>query len=173
MIYAELFIVSRVKVRSKTLWQEKLGRIIPWSKIYLHSHNGFSTNQEHDVFLRVLHYMLKTGEYFSSWTHLHISLDCSFCLGQLEILEHLFLSCAFAKEVRGWATTLFCKLLGVPNFLPSFQTLIGLDCVEGFPMVTQKLAVCFLKLILYATWHYRKMKCFEKVACTAQSAIAC
>ena len=27
VIYAELLIVSRVKVRSKTLWQEKLGRI--------------------------------------------------------------------------------------------------------------------------------------------------
>ena len=29
VIYAELLIVSRVKVRSKILWQEKLGRIIP------------------------------------------------------------------------------------------------------------------------------------------------
>ena len=79
VIYAELLIVSRVKVRSKTLWQEKLGRNIPWSKIYLHSYKGFSTNQEHDVFFRVLHCVLKTGEYFSSWTRLHISLDCSFC----------------------------------------------------------------------------------------------
>ena len=51
VIYAELLIVSRVKVRSKTLWQEKLGRTIPWSKIYLHSYRGFSMNQEHDVFL--------------------------------------------------------------------------------------------------------------------------
>ena len=51
VIYAEVLIVSRVKVRSKTLWQEKLGRIIPWSKIYLHSYKDFSTNQEHDVFL--------------------------------------------------------------------------------------------------------------------------
>ena len=32
VIYAELLIVSSVNVRSKTLWQEKLGRIIPWSK---------------------------------------------------------------------------------------------------------------------------------------------
>ena len=30
VIYAELLIVSRVKVRSKTLWQEKFGRTIPW-----------------------------------------------------------------------------------------------------------------------------------------------
>ena len=30
VIYAELSVVSRVKVRSKTLWLEKLGRIIPW-----------------------------------------------------------------------------------------------------------------------------------------------
>ena len=44
VIYAELLIVSRVKARSKTLWLEKLGRIIPWSKIYLHSYKGFSTN---------------------------------------------------------------------------------------------------------------------------------
>ena len=41
VIYAELLIVSRVKVRSKTLWQEKLGRTIPWSKIYLHSYRWF------------------------------------------------------------------------------------------------------------------------------------
>ena len=33
VIYAELLIVSRVKVRSKTLWQEKLGTTILWSKI--------------------------------------------------------------------------------------------------------------------------------------------
>ena len=78
VIYAELLIVSRVRVRSK------IGRTIPWSKIYLHSYKGFSTNQEHDVFFRVLHYVLKTGEYFSSWTRLHISLDCSFCPGKLE-----------------------------------------------------------------------------------------
>ena len=104
--YAELLIVSRVKVRSKTLWQEKLGRVIPWSKIYFHSYKGFSTNQEHDVFFRVLQYVLKTGEYFSSWTRPHISLDCCFCPGQLETLEHLFLSCAFAKEIWGWATPL-------------------------------------------------------------------
>ena len=36
VIYAELLIISRIKVRSRTLWQKKLGRIIPWSKIYLH-----------------------------------------------------------------------------------------------------------------------------------------
>ena len=59
-----------------------------------------------------------------------------------------------------------------PNFVPSLQTLIGLDFVENFPMATQKLAVYFLKLILYAIWHYRKMKHFEKVACTAQNAIS-
>ena len=102
VIYAELLIVSRVRVRSKILWQEKHGRTIPSSKIYLHSYKGFSTNQEHDVFFRVSHYVLKTGEHFSSWTRLHISLDCSFCQGQLETSEHLFLSCAFAKEVWGW-----------------------------------------------------------------------
>ena len=123
------------------------------------------------MFFRVLHYVLETGEYFSSWTRLHISLDCSFCPGHLETLEHLFLGCAFTKEVWGWATPLFCKLLGVSNFVPSFQSLIGLDFVEDFPMVTQKLAVYFLKLILYAIWHYKKMKRYEKVACTAQSAI--
>ena len=50
VIYAELLIVSR-EVRSKILWQEKLGRTVLWSKIYLHSYKGFSTNQEHDVFL--------------------------------------------------------------------------------------------------------------------------
>ena len=66
VIYADLLIVSRVKVRSKTQWQEKLCRTIPWSKIYLHSYKGFSTNQEHDIFFRVLHYVLKTSEYFSS-----------------------------------------------------------------------------------------------------------
>ena len=116
--------------------------------------------------------MLKTDEYFSSWTRLHISVDCSFCPGWLETLEHLFLSCAFAKEVWGWATLLFCKLLGDPGFVPSLGTLIGLDFVEDFPMATQKLAVYFLKLILYAIWHFKKMNCFEKVACTAQNAIS-
>ena len=117
VIYAELLIVSRVKVRSKTLWQEKLGRIISWSKIYLHLYKGFSTNQEHDVFFRLLHYVLKTGEYSSSWTRLHISLDCSFCLGQLEPLEHLFLSCAFAKEVGRPPSFANC-LMSLILFLP-------------------------------------------------------
>ena len=121
---------------------------------------------------RVLHYVLKTGEYFSSWTRLHISLNCSFCPGRLETLEHLFLSCAFAKEFWSWATPLFCKLLGGSDIVPSLGTLIGLDFVEGFPMATQKLAVYFLKLILYAIWHFRKMKRFEKVPCTAQNAIS-
>ena len=120
----------------------------------------------------MFHYLLKTGEYFSSWNHLHISLDCSFCPGQLETLEHLFLSCAFAKKVWGWAAPIFCKLLGDPNFVSSLQTLIGVDFVEGFSIATQKLAVYFLKLILYAIWHFRKMKHFEKVACTAQNAIS-
>ena len=82
VIYAELLIVSRVKVRPRLPWQEKLGKNIPWSKVYIHSHKGFSMNQENDVFLRVLHYVLKTDEYFSSLTHLYINLDCSFCLGQ-------------------------------------------------------------------------------------------
>ena len=116
--------------------------------------------------------MLKTGEYFSSWTRLHISLDCSFCPAQLETLERLFLSCAFANEVWGWATPLFCELLGDSGFVPSFGTLIGLDFVEGFPMGIQKLGVYFLKLILYTMWHFRKMKHFEKVACTAQNVIS-
>ena len=39
-------------------------------------------------------------------------------------------------------------------------------------MSTQKLAIYFLKLILYAIWHFRKMKRFEKVACTARNAIS-
>ena len=84
VIYAELLVVSRVRVRSRTLWQDKLGRTIPWSKIYLHSYRGFSMNQEHDVVLKVLHHVLKTGEYFSSWNRLHFCLACSFCPGQLE-----------------------------------------------------------------------------------------
>ena len=116
--------------------------------------------------------MLKTGEYFSFWTCLHISLDCTFYPNRLETLEHLFLNCAFSKEVWGWATSLFCKLLSDPDFVPSLGTLIGLDFVESFPMAIQKLAVYFLKLILYAIWHFRKMKRFEKVACTAQNAIS-
>ena len=66
VIYAELLIVSKVRIRSKTLWQDKLGRTIPWSKVYLHSYRGLSTNQEHDVFFKVVHYVLKTGEYFST-----------------------------------------------------------------------------------------------------------
>ena len=104
VIYAELLIVSRVRVRSSAIWQDKLVRAIPWSKVYLHSCRGFSTNQEHDVFFTVFHYVLKTGDYFSSWNRLDISLDCSFCLGLLETLEHLSLGCAFAKEVWDWAT---------------------------------------------------------------------
>ena len=66
VIYAELLIVSRVRVRSRALWQDKLGRTIHWSKVYLHSYGFFSTNQEHDVFFKVLHYVLKMGEYFNS-----------------------------------------------------------------------------------------------------------
>ena len=66
VIYAELLIVSRVRVRSRVLWQDKLGRTIPWSKVYVHSYRGFSTNQGHDVFFKVFHHVLKTGEYFSS-----------------------------------------------------------------------------------------------------------
>ena len=67
---------------------------------------------------------------------------------------------------------LFCKLLDDPGFVPSLRTLIGLNFVEGFPMATQKLAVYFLNLILYAIWHFRKMKRYEKVACTSQNAIS-
>ena len=44
VIYAELLVVSRVRIWSKTLWQDKLIRNIPWSRIYLHSYRGFSTN---------------------------------------------------------------------------------------------------------------------------------
>ena len=172
VIYAELVIVSRVRIRSKALWQDKLGRTIPWSKIYIHSYRGFSTNQEHNVFFRVVHRVLKTGEYFSSWNRLHISLDCSFCPCQLETLEHLFLDCVFEKEVWSWATPLFCKLLGRLDFLPAPGTLLGLDFLEGFPMATQRLALYFLKLILYAIWHFRKMRHFEKVDCRPQNATA-
>ena len=116
--------------------------------------------------------MLKTGEYFSSWNHLHFCLDCSFCLGQLETLEHLSLNCPFAKGVWTWAAPFFCKVLGVSSFVSSLQTLLGLDFVENFPMATQRLAVYFLKLILFAIWHFRKMKHFEKVNCMSQSAIS-
>ena len=38
-------------------------------------------------------------------------------------------------------------------------------------MATQRLAMYFLKLILYAIWHFRKMKHFEGVDCTPQNAI--
>ena len=172
VIYAELLVVSRVRVRSRNLWQGKLDRAIPWSKIYLHSYKGFSTNQEHDVFFKVMHYVLKTGEYFSSWNSLHFSLDCSFCPGQLETAEHLFLNCYFAKEVWNWATPLFRKLLNDPDFVPSLRSLIGLDFVESFPMSSQKLAYYFLKLILYAIWHFRNRKRFGKSVCTAQNAIS-
>ena len=164
VIYAELVVVSRVRIRSKLLWQNKLGRTITWSKVYVHSYRGFSTNQEHDVFFRVVHRVLKMGEYFSSWNRLHIDLDCSFCTGQLQTLEHLFLV--------SWATPLFCKLLGRPDFLPAPGTLLGFDFVEGFPMATQRLALYFLKLILYAIWHFRKMKRFERVDCRPQNATA-
>ena len=172
VIYAELLVVSRVRIRSKALWQDKLGRTIPWSKVYVHLYRGFSMNQEHDVFFKVVHYVLKTVEYFSTWNRLHICLDCSFCPGQLETLEHLFLNCVFAKEVWHWASPLLCKLLGSPNFVPAFQTLLGLNFVESFSMASQRLAMYFLKLILYAIWHFRKMRCFERVDCRPQNAIS-
>ena len=68
VIYAELLTVSRVRlmVKFRTLWQDKLGKAIPWSKVYVHSYRAFPGNQEHDVFFKVVHYVLKTGEYFSS-----------------------------------------------------------------------------------------------------------
>ena len=66
MIYAELLVVNRTTVRSRVLWQDKLGMTIPWLKVYVHLYRGFSTNQEHDVFFKVFHRVLKTGEYFSS-----------------------------------------------------------------------------------------------------------
>ena len=163
VIYAELLIVSRVRVRSKTLWQEKFGRTIPWSKIYLHSYKGFSMNQEHNVFLECCTTCLRQVSIsapglvsISVWTVLSVRVSW-----------RLYSTCFW-----GWATPLFCKLLGDPGFVLSLGTLIGLDYVEGFPMTTQKLAVYFPKLILYAIWHFRKMKHFEKVACTAQNAIS-
>ena len=51
VIYAELVIVSRVRIRSKALWQGKLGRIIPWSKIYVHSYRGFPQTKNTMSFL--------------------------------------------------------------------------------------------------------------------------
>ena len=172
VIYVELLLVSGVRVHSRALWQDKLGRTIPWSGGCLHSYRGFSTNQKHDVFFNVFHHVLKTGEYFSSWNCLHFSLDCSFCPGQLETLEHLFLNCPFAREVWERFSPLFRKLLGDLNFVPTLQTLLALDFVEVFPMATQRLAVYLLKLILFAIWHFRKMKHFKKVVCTAQNAIS-
>ena len=119
VIYAELLIVSRVRVRSKTLWQEKLGRTIPWSKIYLHSYKGFFYKPGTRCLFRVLHYVLKTGEYFSSWTRLHISLDCSFCPGKLEILEYLFLSCALQRRSGvGRPSSFASSLVVLALFLP-------------------------------------------------------
>ena len=79
VIYVELLIVSRVRVRPRALWQNKLVRTIPWYKVYLHSYRGFSTCQEHDVFFKVFHYVLKTGEYFCSWNRLDISLSVQVC----------------------------------------------------------------------------------------------
>ena len=152
VIYAELLIVSRVRVRSRTLWQDKLGRTIPWSKIYLHSYRGFSTNQEHDVFFKVFHHVLKTGEYFSSWNRLHFCLDCSFGPGQLETLEHLFLNCPFARDVWVWSIPLFCKLLGGRNFstYPSDTAWLGLcgESSHGDPeagsLFSQADSLCYL-----------------------------
>ena len=46
VIYAKLLIVSRVRVRSKTLWQEKLGRVKNLPSFV----QGFFHDQEHDVF---------------------------------------------------------------------------------------------------------------------------
>ena len=40
VIYTELLIVSRTRIRSMSFWQDKLGRTIPWSKIYAHSYRG-------------------------------------------------------------------------------------------------------------------------------------
>ena len=76
----------------------------------------------------------------------------------------------------------FCKrglALGHPSFLQTaemseFCSYLS-DTAQsrlcgGFPMVTQRLGFYFLKLILYAIWHFRKMKCFEKVDCMPRSA---
>ena len=45
VIYVELLIVSGIRVKSRVLWQDKLDRTIPWSKVYPHSYRGFSINQ--------------------------------------------------------------------------------------------------------------------------------
>ena len=66
VIYAELLTVSRVRVRFRTLWQDKLGKAIAWSKVYVHSYRAFPGNQKHDVVFKMVHYVLKMGEYFSS-----------------------------------------------------------------------------------------------------------
>ena len=39
-------------------------------------------------------------------------------------------------------------------------------------MATQRLALYFLKLILYAIWHFRKMRRFERGDCKPQNATA-
>ena len=82
MICAELLNVSRVKTKSNTFWQEKLGRTFVGQKFTFIRTRAFLTNQEHDVFFGMLHYLLKTGKYFSSWARLHMSLDWSFYPGR-------------------------------------------------------------------------------------------
>ena len=91
--------------------------------------------------------------------------------GSVVDFRTLVFGLCLCERDQGWAT-LFCKLLGDTNFVPSLRTLIGFYFVENFPMATQKLAVYFLKLILHATWHFRKMTSFERVACTARNAIS-
>ena len=52
MIYAELLIVSGVRARSRAFLQDKLGRTISWSKLYLHSYRGFLRIKNTMSFLR-------------------------------------------------------------------------------------------------------------------------
>ena len=169
--YKALQAQRKLRPKAEQQWLNALSQVPRWPVTWASCHKGMNTGQENEVSYLIAHQVVKTSAYLKfKFGMKSISEFCVVC-GQIEDLEHLFLTCEKSKQV--WRH--FVPIL--EKILPG-ETLIGANplLLRNFqnkhPKLPTNLAQYLIKMILHKMWVSRCACLFDRKLTSAEDIIA-
>ena len=132
-------------------------------------HGGLNTGHENEVSFLIAHRVVKTSAYLKFKCGMRsVSEFCTAC-GQIEDLEHLFISCESAKQVWKEFTPILQKIIPKENL--GLNVLLLRDFQTKHPKRAANLATYLMKMILHKLWTTRCAHPFDRRQVSAQDTI--
>ena len=159
--YQALLAQKQIKPKAEQQWQALLSQPLRWPVIWAACHKGLNTGHENEVSYLAAHRVVKTAAYLKFKCGMRsISEFCIAC-GQIEDLEHVFISCKITERVWKEFTPILKKIMPGEAFSDT-KVLLLRHFQNKRPKRATQLATYLMRMILHKLWIARCTRLFDK-----------